>query len=180
MLLVRGLRERKHESYSGLRIFQVMSVSILSGLLWWHSDTSHIQDQVTPLLQLLQDILLWSSVVTILLFHNLTGGTSLLFLNFLGILPFIQCHICLPSRKTNANKRKIFINVPSLLLLLCTNSWRFTNGTDPPNHLCNDHILDGRPQAIISHIFTNTVHYTLQCVSFPGIRPRPRSHSDGP
>ncbi|KAJ6431927.1 hypothetical protein OIU84_019243 [Salix udensis] len=46
VLLRRGLQERKHESYSGLRIFQVMSVSILSGLLWWHSDTSHIQDQV--------------------------------------------------------------------------------------------------------------------------------------
>lgn len=45
VLLVRGLRERKHESYSGLRIFQVMSVSILSGLLWWHSDTSRIQDR---------------------------------------------------------------------------------------------------------------------------------------
>ncbi|OVA10192.1 ABC transporter-like [Macleaya cordata] len=46
VLLQRGLKERKHESYSGLRIFQVMSVSILSGLLWWHSDPSHIQDQV--------------------------------------------------------------------------------------------------------------------------------------
>ncbi|XP_059648636.1 ABC transporter G family member 21 [Cornus florida] len=46
VLLERGLKERKHESYSCLRIFQVMSVSILSGLLWWHSDTSHIQDQV--------------------------------------------------------------------------------------------------------------------------------------
>ncbi|KAF8389826.1 hypothetical protein HHK36_024345 [Tetracentron sinense] len=46
VLLGRGLKERRHESYSGLRIFQVMSVSILSGLLWWHSDTSHIQDQV--------------------------------------------------------------------------------------------------------------------------------------
>ncbi|XP_059446029.1 ABC transporter G family member 21 [Corylus avellana] len=46
VLLRRGLQERKHESYSGLRIFQVMSVSLLSGLLWWKSDTSHIQDQV--------------------------------------------------------------------------------------------------------------------------------------
>ncbi|KAK6931439.1 ABC transporter-like, ATP-binding domain [Dillenia turbinata] len=46
VLLRRGLQERKHESFSGLRIFQVMSVSFLSGLLWWHSDTSHIQDQV--------------------------------------------------------------------------------------------------------------------------------------
>ncbi|KAL3510878.1 hypothetical protein ACH5RR_030279 [Cinchona calisaya] len=46
VLLSRGLKERKHESFSGLRIFQVMSVSILSGLLWWHSGTIHIQDQV--------------------------------------------------------------------------------------------------------------------------------------
>ncbi|CAN1153048.1 ABC transporter G family member 21 [Linum perenne] len=46
VLFERGLRERKHESFSGLRIFQVMSVAFLSGLLWWHSDTSHIQDQV--------------------------------------------------------------------------------------------------------------------------------------
>ncbi|KAL8518335.1 hypothetical protein ACS0TY_009636 [Phlomoides rotata] len=46
VLLTRGLKERKHESYSVLRIFQVMSVSILSGLLWWHSDSNHIQDQV--------------------------------------------------------------------------------------------------------------------------------------
>ncbi|KAJ8774623.1 hypothetical protein K2173_017069 [Erythroxylum novogranatense] len=46
VLLRRGLQERKHESYSGLKVFQVMSVSILSGLLWWHSDTAHLQDQV--------------------------------------------------------------------------------------------------------------------------------------
>ncbi|XP_020234286.1 ABC transporter G family member 21 [Cajanus cajan] len=46
VLLKRGLKERRHESYSGLRIFQVLTVSILSGLLWWHSDPSHIQDQV--------------------------------------------------------------------------------------------------------------------------------------
>ncbi|KAI4313992.1 hypothetical protein L6164_026935 [Bauhinia variegata] len=46
VLLKRGLQERRHESYSGLRIFQVLSVSILSGLLWWNSDPSHIQDQV--------------------------------------------------------------------------------------------------------------------------------------
>ncbi|CAH9085741.1 unnamed protein product [Cuscuta epithymum] len=46
VLLSRGLKERRHESYSFLRIFQVMAVSILAGLLWWHSDTNHIQDQV--------------------------------------------------------------------------------------------------------------------------------------
>ncbi|XP_009586692.1 ABC transporter G family member 21-like [Nicotiana tomentosiformis] len=46
VLLGRGLKERKHEAYSGLRIFQVMSVAFLSGLLWWHCDTNHIMDQV--------------------------------------------------------------------------------------------------------------------------------------
>ncbi|CAK9149070.1 unnamed protein product [Ilex paraguariensis] len=46
VLLRRGLNERRHESYSGLRIFQVMSVSFLSGLLWWHCHINHIQDQV--------------------------------------------------------------------------------------------------------------------------------------
>lgn len=67
VLLSRGLRERKHESYSGLRIFQVMSVSILSGLMWWHSNTSHIQDQVltmTPPSILVQ--LIWQPCVSIL------------------------------------------------------------------------------------------------------------------
>ncbi|XP_028768621.1 ABC transporter G family member 21 isoform X2 [Neltuma alba] len=46
VLLKRGLQERRHESYSGLKIFQVLSVSILSGLLWWNSDPSHVQDQL--------------------------------------------------------------------------------------------------------------------------------------
>lgn len=46
VLLGRGLKERKHEAYSGLRIFQVMSVSFLSGLLWWHCNSNHIMDQV--------------------------------------------------------------------------------------------------------------------------------------
>lgn len=46
VLLKRGLKERRHESFSGLRIFQVLSVSFLAGLLWWHSDPAHIQDQV--------------------------------------------------------------------------------------------------------------------------------------
>lgn len=46
VLLSRGLKERKHEAFSGLRVFQVMSVAVIAGLLWWHSDPKHIQDQV--------------------------------------------------------------------------------------------------------------------------------------
>eukprot|EP01018_Ginkgo_biloba_P007745 Gb_26434 [translate_table: standard] len=46
VLLKRGLKERRYESFGGLRIFQVVSVAMLSGLLWWHSETSRLQDQV--------------------------------------------------------------------------------------------------------------------------------------
>ncbi|CAN6461412.1 unnamed protein product [Victoria cruziana] len=46
VLLRRGLKERRHESFSNLRIFQVISVATLAGLLWWHSDPSHLQDRI--------------------------------------------------------------------------------------------------------------------------------------
>ncbi|KAF9588792.1 hypothetical protein IFM89_015716 [Coptis chinensis] len=46
VLLERGLKERRHESFSGLKIGQVIVVSILCGLLWWQSDISNVQDQV--------------------------------------------------------------------------------------------------------------------------------------
>lgn len=46
VLLKRSLKERRHESFGGLRVFQVLTVSILAGLLWWQSTTSQLQDQV--------------------------------------------------------------------------------------------------------------------------------------
>ncbi|KAL3612477.1 hypothetical protein D5086_003497 [Populus alba] len=46
VLLIRGVKERKHDSFSGLKIGQVLVVAFLSGLLWWQSDASHIQDQM--------------------------------------------------------------------------------------------------------------------------------------
>lgn len=46
VLLQRGLRERRYEAFNRLRIFQVLSVAILGGLLWWHTPTSHIEDRV--------------------------------------------------------------------------------------------------------------------------------------
>ena len=46
VLLRRGMKERKHESFSVLKIGQVLVVALLSGLLWWQSDVSHLQDQV--------------------------------------------------------------------------------------------------------------------------------------
>ncbi|XP_074582374.1 ABC transporter G family member 14-like [Curcuma longa] len=45
VLLSRGLKERRYEAFDKLRIFQVLSVATLGGLLWWHTPTSHIQDR---------------------------------------------------------------------------------------------------------------------------------------
>ncbi|CAN4075529.1 unnamed protein product [Withania somnifera] len=44
VLLRRGLKERKHESFSKLKVGQVLVVALFCGLLWWKS--SNIQDQI--------------------------------------------------------------------------------------------------------------------------------------
>ncbi|KAL4334058.1 hypothetical protein GQ457_07G014350 [Hibiscus cannabinus] len=46
VLLQRGVKERKHESFSGLNIAEILVVAVLAGLLWWKSDISHLQDQI--------------------------------------------------------------------------------------------------------------------------------------
>ncbi|KAG8375225.1 hypothetical protein BUALT_Bualt10G0078200 [Buddleja alternifolia] len=49
ILLLRGLRERRFEAFNRLRIFQVISVAILGGLLWWQTPPSHIDDRIAML-----------------------------------------------------------------------------------------------------------------------------------
>lgn len=46
VLLRRDIKERRHESFSALRVAQVFVVALISGLLWYKSDISHLQDQV--------------------------------------------------------------------------------------------------------------------------------------
>ena len=46
ILLRRSLKERKHESFQSLRVFQVITAAILSGLMWWHSDFLNVQDRL--------------------------------------------------------------------------------------------------------------------------------------
>lgn len=49
ILFRRGLKERRHEYFSGLRLSQIISTALILGLLWWHSDASSprkLQDQV--------------------------------------------------------------------------------------------------------------------------------------
>lgn len=45
VLVQRGLKERRHESFNKLRVFQVLSVAALAGLLWWRTPASHLQDR---------------------------------------------------------------------------------------------------------------------------------------
>lgn len=46
ILMQRSLKERKHEAFNTLRVFQVITAAILSGLMWWHSDFLNIQDRL--------------------------------------------------------------------------------------------------------------------------------------
>ncbi|XP_043815947.1 ABC transporter G family member 22 isoform X2 [Manihot esculenta] len=48
LLFCRGIKERRHDYFSWLRITQVLSTAIILGLLWWQSDSSSpkgLQDQ---------------------------------------------------------------------------------------------------------------------------------------
>ncbi|KAJ9181259.1 hypothetical protein P3X46_009406 [Hevea brasiliensis] len=48
ILFCRGIKERRHDYFSWLRITQVLSTAIILGLLWWQSDSSSpkgLQDQ---------------------------------------------------------------------------------------------------------------------------------------
>lgn len=47
VLLRRGVKERKYESFSGIQVGEVLVMAIYSGLLWLKTDASHIQDKVT-------------------------------------------------------------------------------------------------------------------------------------
>ncbi|GMJ10204.1 ATP-binding cassette G9 [Hibiscus trionum] len=46
VLLQRGVKERKHESFSIFNTAEVLAVAVLLGLLWWQSDIAHLQDQI--------------------------------------------------------------------------------------------------------------------------------------
>ncbi|KAM1394951.1 hypothetical protein PS2_030512 [Malus domestica] len=46
VLLRRGMKERRHEAFSRLKIGQVLAVALLVGLLWWQSNIAHLEDQI--------------------------------------------------------------------------------------------------------------------------------------
>ncbi|XP_057505802.1 ABC transporter G family member 22-like isoform X2 [Actinidia eriantha] len=44
ILFWRGLKERRHDYFSWLRITQVLTTAVILGLLWWQSDTNNPKD----------------------------------------------------------------------------------------------------------------------------------------
>lgn len=46
ILLQRGIKERRHETFNYLRVSQVIAASLLAGSMWWHSDYRDIQDRL--------------------------------------------------------------------------------------------------------------------------------------
>lgn len=46
ILLQRSLKERRHETFNSLRVFQVISAAILPGLMWYHSRMYNVQDRL--------------------------------------------------------------------------------------------------------------------------------------
>ncbi|WOL11853.1 ABC transporter G family member 25-like [Canna indica] len=46
ILLRRSLKERRHESFNSLRVFQVMAAAVLSGAMWWRSNIHDVQDRL--------------------------------------------------------------------------------------------------------------------------------------
>ncbi|OVA04067.1 ABC transporter-like [Macleaya cordata] len=46
ILLQRSLKERRHESFNSLRVFQVIAAAILAGSMWFHSNIHDVQDRL--------------------------------------------------------------------------------------------------------------------------------------
>ncbi|CAN7054092.1 hypothetical protein IGI04_028691 [Brassica rapa subsp. trilocularis] len=46
ILLHRLIKERRHESFDALRVFQVLAASLLCSLMWWHSDYRDVHDRL--------------------------------------------------------------------------------------------------------------------------------------
>lgn len=77
VLFKRGMKERKHESFSSLKVGQVIVVAILCALLWWKS--SDIQDQV---------------------------GLLFFYSSFWGFYPLFQAIFTFPTERTMLEKER--------------------------------------------------------------------------
>ncbi|XP_042038572.1 ABC transporter G family member 9-like [Salvia splendens] len=79
VLLRRGIKERKHQSFSTIKIVQVLIVAVLIGIFWWKSTFNHLQDQV---------------------------GLLFFVSNFWGIYPLFQALFTIPKERMMLTKER--------------------------------------------------------------------------
>ncbi|XVE95658.1 hypothetical protein REPUB_Repub02eG0117600 [Reevesia pubescens] len=120
ILFKRGLKERRHEYFSCMRVTQVLSTAIIMGLLWWRSDASSpkgLQDQATINYLLIMLVLVTQLVSENLFLHfvkylfnvviaMLAGRAVILHFSVLGFLSYVYCHFYIPSRKMMLAKER--------------------------------------------------------------------------
>ncbi|CAO2141065.1 unnamed protein product [Urochloa humidicola] len=46
ILLQRSLKERRHETFTSLRIFQIIAPALIAGAMWWRSSPAAVQDRL--------------------------------------------------------------------------------------------------------------------------------------
>ena len=116
ILFKRGLKERRHEYFSCMRVTQVLSTATIMGLLWWHSDASSpkgLQDQAT-ISYMLMLVLVTQFFSENLFLHfvkyqfnvviaMLAGRAVILHFSVLGFLSYVYCHFHIPSRESDAS-----------------------------------------------------------------------------
>ncbi|ESR61026.1 hypothetical protein CICLE_v10017645mg [Citrus x clementina] len=77
VLVRRGIKEIMDESFSCLKIIEVLVIAFLSGLLWWQSSIYQIQDQI---------------------------GLLFFFCDFWGFFPMLECIFTLPQEQKMLEK----------------------------------------------------------------------------
>ncbi|XP_043719161.1 ABC transporter G family member 22-like isoform X2 [Telopea speciosissima] len=124
LLFSRGLKERRHEYLSSLRVIQVISMAIITGLLWWRSDASspkRLQDQVSTsgslhgYLELEQlEILiqneclahLWKSILLVIISLCLQAGLLFFISVFWGFFPVFTAVFTFPQERAMLAKER--------------------------------------------------------------------------
>lgn len=115
ILFCRGIKERRHDYFSWLRITQVLSTAVILGLLWWQSDANNpkgLQDQVNKhthessylTAQENEKYHSCSSLKPQLPFSTFTGWITFLHSSILGILSSVHSNIHISSREGDVSK----------------------------------------------------------------------------
>ncbi|CAL8173622.1 unnamed protein product [Prunus armeniaca] len=117
VLLRRGLKERRHESFSGSQINQVVAVALLAGLLWWQSNISHLLVfrgyDLFPFSgfgTIVEDIGYWVYAKHDIKYHLMEclSSTGLLFFmfEFWGFFPLLQAIFTFPQERKLLEKER--------------------------------------------------------------------------